>query len=264
MRCARSRDEFAAGPNALDALRDARFLPAIAATDLRMLRARRLQCDSRTASSYAVLRGSVGNFLASYGKVYGNFSALTPSARHLRIRTFRDARPFIGTRQVAPASFGGMDNMLAQRGSGRFLSRSGPAIAVIGMHVLIVYGLAVSMGIVKLPKFAAPIEAIFIPEQTESQPEPEIKVKPEIEDVVPLDEPLPEVQYDEPVAPPAEIPIAAVRERDRATAATGAPAQELKTTTASSRSIRRLRVVRVRKARSACACWSTRTAARAR
>ena len=47
------------------------------------------------------------------------------------------------------------------------LARGGPALAVIGIHVLIIYGLATSMGIVKIPKFAAPIEAVFIPEQTQ-------------------------------------------------------------------------------------------------
>jgi periplasmic protein TonB len=121
-----------------------------------------------------------------------------------------------------------MENMLAERGTG-ILSRSGPAIAVIGVHALIVYGLVASMGIVELPKFAAPVEAIFIPEQTQTQPEPEIKVKPDIEDVVPLDEPVPEVQFEEPIAPPAETPIPASASAISAAPATGAPAQDLKT-----------------------------------
>lgn len=109
-----------------------------------------------------------------------------------------------------------------------FLSRSGPAIAVIGLHVLIVYGLVASMGIVELPKFATPIEAIFIPEQ--AQPEqPEMKVKPQIEDAVDLNEPVPEVQYDEPVVPPAETPMPASANAIAATPAQSAPAQDLKT-----------------------------------
>ena len=119
--------------------------------------------------------------------------------------------------------------MQPERSTG-ILSRSGPAIAVIGLHVLIVYGLVVSMGIVEMPKFATPVAAVFIPEQTEVQPEPEIKVKPQIESDLPLDEPLPEVQYEEPVAPPTDTPMPPSESAIRATpATTGAVAQELKT-----------------------------------
>ena len=114
-------------------------------------------------------------------------------------------------------------------GSG-ILSRGGPAIAVIGIHILIVYGLVVSMGIVEMPKFATPVEAIFIPEQVQSEPEPDIKIKPDIETPVAMDEPLPEVQFDEPVTPPAETPIEQSASAISATpATTGAPAQDLKT-----------------------------------
>lgn len=116
--------------------------------------------------------------------------------------------------------------MHVKQGSG-FLSRGGPAIAVIGLHVLVIYGLATSMGIVKLPKLSAPVQAIFIPEQVESEPEPQLKVKPEIEDVV-LDEPPPEVQFEEPVVPPAEIPMSPSENAIAATPAQSAPAQDLK------------------------------------
>jgi periplasmic protein TonB len=120
--------------------------------------------------------------------------------------------------------------MYAERSTG-ILSRSGPVLAVIGIHVLIVYGLAVSTGFVEMPRFAAPVTAVFIPEQTEVQPEPEIKIKPEIDAAVPMDEPLPEVQFEEPIAPPTETPIPASENAIAATTATtaGAPAQELKT-----------------------------------
>jgi periplasmic protein TonB len=119
--------------------------------------------------------------------------------------------------------------MHVERSTG-ILSRGGPAIAVIGVHLLIVYGLVVSMGIVEMPKFAQPVTAVFIPEQTEVQPEPEIKVKPQIEADLPLDEPLPEVQYEEPIAPPTETPMPPSESAISATQAnTGAVAQELKT-----------------------------------
>lgn len=111
------------------------------------------------------------------------------------------------------------------------LSRSGPAAAVIGVHVLIAYVLSVSMGVVDVPKFAAPIEAIFIPEDKQVIPEPEIPVvKPEIADVVqPVDEPMPQIEFDEPVVPPADVPMQPSQNAITASeSAGGAPAQELK------------------------------------
>lgn len=121
--------------------------------------------------------------------------------------------------------------MYDERTAKGILARSGPAIAVIGLHALLIYGLAVSMGAIEMPKFAAPVTAVFIPEPTEAQPEPEIEVKPQIDETVPLDEPLPEVEFEEPVAPPAETPIPASANSIAATTATGpaAPAQDLKT-----------------------------------
>ena len=112
------------------------------------------------------------------------------------------------------------------------LSRSGPAAAVIGVHVLIAYVLSVSMGVVDVPKFAAPIEAIFIPEDKRVIPEPEIPVvKPEIADVVqPVDEPMPQIEFEESVVPPADVPMEPSANAISATAsASGAPAQDLKT-----------------------------------
>lgn len=112
--------------------------------------------------------------------------------------------------------------------NGNFLTRGGPAMAVIGLHVLIIYGLAATMGVVKVPQFAAPIEAVFIPEQTEVEPDPPVPVKPELDQVMPTETPMPEVQFDEPVVPPAEV---ATPPSENAIAATtvGAMAQDLKT-----------------------------------
>ncbi len=109
------------------------------------------------------------------------------------------------------------------------LSRGGPALAVIGIHILIIYGLAATMGVVKVPQFAAPIEAVFIPEQTEVEPEPPVPVKPEIDQVMPTEQPMPDIQFDEPVVPPAETPIPASESAIAAAPASGAVAQELKT-----------------------------------
>jgi len=116
-------------------------------------------------------------------------------------------------------------------GSGSVLTRGGPMAAVIGIHVAIIYLLAVSMGVVDTPKFAQPIQAVFIPEQ-QSQPEQEVpEVKPKIEDIAaPTEQPPPEIQFDEVIVPPAETPMPASSNAVAATEATvGQAAQELKT-----------------------------------
>ncbi|WP_129776787.1 energy transducer TonB [Peristeroidobacter soli] len=108
------------------------------------------------------------------------------------------------------------------------LSRGGPAMAVIGIHILIIYGLAATMGVVKVPQFAAPLEAVFIPEQTKSEPEPPAPVvKPEIDQAMPTETPMPEVQFDEPVVAPVEN--TAPSENAIAATTAAAPAQDLKT-----------------------------------
>ena len=85
------------------------------------------------------------------------------------------------------------------------LSSSGRAIAIIAAHVLLIYLLATSMGVVKLPNFAKPMEAVMIdqPEVTKSEPVKVIKPdltqptveQPPLDTVPPIDVPL-----DEPVA----------------------------------------------------------------
>jgi periplasmic protein TonB len=119
-----------------------------------------------------------------------------------------------------------------RRTSGSVLTRGGPLAAVIAIHVAIIYLLAVSMGVVDAPKFVQPVEAIFIPEPT--QPEPEMpQVKPELAELAePTEQPPPELQFDEPpVVPPAETPMAASNNAIAATEAVGQAARELKTST---------------------------------
>jgi protein TonB len=100
-------------------------------------------------------------------------------------------------------------------------------MAVIGLHILIIYGLAASMGVVKVPQFAAPLEAVFIPVETQSEPEPPA-VKPEIDQqVMPTETPMPELQFDEPVVAPVENTTPS--ETAIAATAAGAVAQDLKT-----------------------------------
>ena len=121
-----------------------------------------------------------------------------------------------------------MNDERVSTGERGVLARGGPALAVIAIHVLIIYGLATSMGIVKVPKFAEPAVAVFIPEQTEVEPAPPAPVKPEIDPVMPTEQPMPEIQFDEPVVPPAETAVPASENAIAATEATGAVAQDLK------------------------------------
>lgn len=116
-----------------------------------------------------------------------------------------------------------------ERSSRTFLERSGPAIAVIGLHVLIIWGLVVSMGIVPAPKFIAPAQAVFIDDPV-SEPEEEIKpVKPEI-DMTPVEETMPQLEIEEVVAPPTEVAMPASDNALAANVMEAGAAQQLKTT----------------------------------
>jgi protein TonB len=107
--------------------------------------------------------------------------------------------------------------------------RTGLFIVVAALHALIIYGLMLATGIVKQPAFVAPIEAVFIPEATQTEPEPEVKIKPEIEQPVAVDQPPPEVQFEEAVTPPSEVPIPASANAISGSQQQGAPAKDLKT-----------------------------------
>jgi protein TonB len=107
--------------------------------------------------------------------------------------------------------------------------RTGLLILVAGLHVLIIYGLMLATGVVKQPPFVAPLQAVFVPETTQPEEQPQVKIKPEIEQQVAVDQPPPEVQFEEPVTPPAEVPIPASANAISGSQQQGAPAQDLKT-----------------------------------
>ena len=107
--------------------------------------------------------------------------------------------------------------------------RTGLLIAVAALHVAIIYGLMVATGVVRQPAFVAPIEAVFIPEATQPEEQPEIKIKPEIDQPVAVDEPVPEVQFEEAVTPPSDVPVPASATAISGSQQQGAPAQDLKT-----------------------------------
>ena len=109
-------------------------------------------------------------------------------------------------------------------------TRTGPVIAVIALHIGILYALMVSMGIVRVPSAIAPLETVFIPDTEQAKPEPLKVVKPEIENVVqPVDEPMPQLDIEEPVAPPTDVPMAPSQNAIAASATPSAAAQDLKT-----------------------------------
>ena len=116
-----------------------------------------------------------------------------------------------------------------RRTSGSVFTRGGPLAAVIVIHVAIVYLLAVSMGVVDAPKFAQPVQAVFIPEPTAPEPE-QPKIKPQIAEVAPpTAEQPPEIQFDEPVVPVAENPMPASANAIAARPAVGETSQQLAT-----------------------------------
>ena len=107
--------------------------------------------------------------------------------------------------------------------------RTGLLIVVAALHVAIIYGLMLATGVVKQPAFVAPLEAVFVPEASQPEEQPEIKVKPEIEQPVAVDEPVPEVQFEEAVTPPTDVPVPASANAISGSQQQGAPAQDLKT-----------------------------------
>src|SRR4029079_11447036 len=107
--------------------------------------------------------------------------------------------------------------------------RTGLLIVVAGLHVAIIYGLMLATGVVKQPAFVAPLEAVFVPEDTQQQEQPEIKVNPEVKQQVAVDAPPPEVPFEEAVTPPSDVPVPASATAISGSQQQGAPAQDLKT-----------------------------------
>ena len=107
--------------------------------------------------------------------------------------------------------------------------RTGLFIVVAALHVLIVYGLMVATGVVRQPAFVQPLQAVFVPEASQPEEQPQIKIKPEIEQPVAVDQPPPEVQFEEAVTPPSEVPVPASANAISGSQQQGAPAQDLKT-----------------------------------
>lgn len=91
-----------------------------------------------------------------------------------------------------------------------FWRRSPLGIFIVGVHVLLIYVAATTMGILKIPDIAKPIEAIFI-DQPQEQHEPVKVIKPEMEtptvDPPPIEDTIPDIEV--PVDEPAPAAITA-------------------------------------------------------
>src|SRR5688500_11073157 len=91
--------------------------------------------------------------------------------------------------------------------SGTTPRRAGLLLVAAALHVLIMYGLMVASCVVSQPAIVAPIDAVFIPEATQTEPYPEIKNKPDIDQLDAAAEPVPEVEFEEAVTPPSDVPV---------------------------------------------------------
>ena len=88
----------------------------------------------------------------------------------------------------------------ARMGGGGIFQRGPIGILIIAAHVLVIYVAAMSMGIVKIPSFVKPMEAIIIDVPDQTKVEPVQVIKPD------LTEPVVEDQALEDSIPPIEVP----------------------------------------------------------
>lgn len=85
-------------------------------------------------------------------------------------------------------------------------SRPGLLAGVIAVHLGIAYLLSVSMGVIKMPAILEASNVVFIPEDNQVQPEPEIPVvKPEIAQQN-IDTPMPQIEVPPEIETPVEAP----------------------------------------------------------
>jgi periplasmic protein TonB len=106
----------------------------------------------------------------------------------------------------APIGASGANQNKGDPKAGRFaFFKRGPVgLLVVGVHLVLIYAVAGSLGIVELPEFAKPMEAVIIDAPQEQQHEPVPIVKPELEqpmvETPPIEDTVPEIEVavDEP------------------------------------------------------------------
>ena len=88
-------------------------------------------------------------------------------------------------------------------------SRGPVGIVVIAAHVIIIYFVAASLGIVKLPSLAKPMEAVIIDTPAQDKSEPVQVIKPQLEqpqiEQPPLEDTIPEIDVPTDTPAPAAI-----------------------------------------------------------
>lgn len=110
------------------------------------------------------------------------------------------------------------------------LSRSGGVIIAIAVHVLVLYVVSMSLGIVKVPNFVKPMEAVIIDQPQEQQKIEPVLTKPDLaQPNLDIQQEIPEIPVEIPVetALPAEAVTTAPIEN---VAPAPAQAQSLKVT----------------------------------
>jgi periplasmic protein TonB len=90
---------------------------------------------------------------------------------------------------------------------GNALSRSGGVVIAVAIHLLLIYVVATSLGIVKVPNFVKPMEAVIIDSPQEPQKFEPVETKPDLaKPDLQVEQTIPEIPVEVPIeeAPPAE------------------------------------------------------------
>jgi protein TonB len=86
------------------------------------------------------------------------------------------------------------------------LRRGGTGLLILALHAIVIYAIAMSLGVIKVPEFAQDMEAVIIDAPQVEEPKP-VEVKPELAELTP-DVPMPEAIPEIPPEIPVETPPA--------------------------------------------------------
>jgi periplasmic protein TonB len=109
------------------------------------------------------------------------------------------------------------------------LRRGGTGLLILALHAIVIYAIAMSLGVIKVPEFAQDMEAVIIDAPQVEEPKP-IEVKPELAELtpdVPMPEAIPEI--------PPEVPVEAPPVVENAIATTPEAAPEVENLAVSNR-----------------------------
>ena len=109
------------------------------------------------------------------------------------------------------------------------LRRGGTGLLILALHGIVIYAIAMSLGVIKVPEFAQDMEAVIIDAPQVDEPKP-VEVKPELAELtpeVPMPEAIPEI--------PPEIPVESPPVVENAIATTPEAAPEVENLAVSNR-----------------------------